>query len=90
VLDEGYKRIHELRAGSLRPPDLSRIYGRIQYVNRFPHYRVEVVTSMADLEVREVASLPNGPGLWQIVDKFPDFRIQIVEAFGDFRIKFVN
>jgi hypothetical protein len=71
-------------------PDLGKIYGRIQYVDRFPHYRVEVVDSMEDLAVQEVASLPNGPGLWQVVDQFPDYRIQIVEASGDFKIRFVN
>ncbi len=71
-------------------PDLSKVYGRIQYVDRFPHYRVEVVDSMADLDVQEVASLPNGQGLWQVVDEFPDYRIQMVDAFSDFTIRFVN
>jgi hypothetical protein len=74
----------------LSRPDLSRIHGRIQYVAEFPDYRVEVVDSMADLEVAEVSALANGPGLWQVVDSFPDYRIQIVEAFGDFKIRFVN
>ena len=71
-------------------PDLGKIYGRIQYVDRFPHYRVEVVDSMEDLAVQEVASLPHGPGQWQIVETSPDYRIQIVDAFGDFKIRFVN
>jgi hypothetical protein len=74
----------------LNRPNLSRIYGRIQYVEEFPDYRVEVVDSMADLEVAEVVSLANSPGLWQVVDSFPDYRIQIVEAFADFKIRFVN
>jgi hypothetical protein len=71
-------------------PDLNKLYGRIQYVDSSPDYRAEVVDALADLEVQEVVSLPNGPGQWQIVETFPDYRIQIVEAFGDFRIRFVN
>lgn len=79
-----------VRAETLKKSELSRIYGRIQYVDRFPHYRIELVDSKADLEVKEVPSLSNGPGLWQVVDRFPDYRIQIVDAFGDFKVRFVN
>jgi hypothetical protein len=74
----------------LEKPDVSKIYGRIQYVESFPHYRVQVVDGMADLDVQEVESLPNGPGLWQVVDEFPDYRIQIVDALSDFEIRFIN
>ena len=74
----------------MNKPALSKIYGRIQYVDSFPDYRVEVVEASEDLEVQEVGTFPNGPGEWQIVDTFPDYRIQIVEAFGDFKIRFVD
>ena len=70
--------------------DVSRIFGKIQYVNAFPDYKVEVVKAFADLKVKEVDSFPDKAGEWQIVDAFPDFKIQKVKAFGDFKIKYVD
>jgi hypothetical protein len=70
-------------------PDVSKIYGKIQYVDHFPDYRAEVVNVFEDLEVREVDYVPMRPGEWQIVSAFPDYRIQIVETFGHFKIKYV-
>ena len=70
--------------------DVSRIFGKIQYVNAFPDYKVEVVEAFADLKVKEVDSFPDKAGEWQIVDAFPDFKIQKVKAFGDFKIKYVD
>lgn len=71
-------------------PDVSKIYGRIQYVDVFPDYKVEVVTACADLKVQEVDQSPDSPGKWQIVDVFPDYKIQKVKAFGDFKIEYVK
>jgi hypothetical protein len=70
--------------------DLSAIYGRIQFVNAFPDYKVKVVTALPDLRVKRVNALPNRPGEWQIVDAHPDFKIQIVDAFPDFTIQWVD
>lgn len=71
-------------------PDVSKIFGKIQYVTAFPDYKVEVVTALEDLRVQEVNALPNSVGKWQIVTALPDFKIQKVTALGDFKIRFVT
>ncbi len=70
--------------------DLSRIYGRIQYVEHFPDYKVQVVDNFPDLRVQVVEHFPDGPGKWEVVEHFPDYKIQIVEHFPDFKIKYVE
>jgi len=70
--------------------DLSRIYGRIQYVEHFPDYKVQVVDHFPDLRVQVVEHFPDGPGKWEIVEHFPDYKIQIVDHFPDFKIKYVD
>ena len=70
--------------------DLSRIYGRIQYVEHFPDYKVQVVDNFPDLRVQVVEHFPDGPGKWQIVEHFPDYQIQIVEHSPDFKIQYVD
>ncbi len=86
----GEKLLSHVSAAEPRKPDVSRIYGRIQYVDSFPDYRVEVVGSFEDLDVQEVTAFPDQPGKWQIVDSFPDYKIQKVSAFGDFKIRYVS
>ena len=71
-------------------PNVSRIFGKIQFVDSFPDFKVQVVDSFPDLKVKRVASFPDGPGKWQIVQSFPDFKIQIVSAFPDFKIQYVD
>ena len=71
-------------------PDVSRIYGRIQFVNAFPDYKVKVTDAFADLQVQKVTAFPDQAGKWQIVDSFPDYKIQLVDSFPDFTIKWVN
>ena len=70
--------------------DVSRIYGKIQFVEHFPDYKVQVVDHFPDLKVQIVDHFPDAPGKWQIVEHFPDFKIQIVEHFPDFKIKYVE
>lgn len=70
--------------------DLSRIYGRIQYVEHFPDYKVQVVDHFPDLRVQVVEHFPDGPGKWEMVEHFPDYKIQIVDHFPDFKIKYVD
>jgi uncharacterized protein YlzI (FlbEa/FlbD family) len=70
--------------------DISKIHGRIQYVNSFPDYKVQAVTSFPDLRVQIVTSFPDKPGQWQIVDSFPDYKIEMVNSFPDFTIEFVT
>lgn len=70
--------------------DLSKIYGRIQFVEHFPDYKVQVVEHFPDLRVQRVDNFPDAPGKWQIVDHFPDYKIQLVEHFPDFTIKYVD
>ena len=71
-------------------PDVSKIYGKIMYVNSFPDYKVQIVNSFPDLKVQVVNSFPNKPGKWQIVNSFPDYKIQIVNSFPDFKAQYVN
>jgi hypothetical protein len=78
-----------VRAGN-KKVDVSRIHGRIQYVNSFPDYKVKAVTSFPDLRVQIVESFPSSPGQWQIVDSFPDYKIEMVGSFPDFTVEFVN
>ncbi len=80
-------------AATAAPPDtldLSRIYGKIQFVEHFPDYKVQVVEHFPDLRVQLVEHFPDAPGKWQIVEHFPDFKIQIVEHFPDFKIQYVE
>lgn len=68
----------------------ARVYGKIQFVNSFPDYKVKAVDSFADLHVQIVDAFPDRPGKWQIVNSFPDYKIQMVDSFPDFTVKFVN
>lgn len=70
--------------------DVSKIYGKIMYVNSFPDYKVQIVNSFPDLKVQVVNSFPNKPGKWKIVNSFPDYKIQIVNSFPDFKVQYVN
>lgn len=76
--------------GAATKPDVSKIFGKIQYVTAFADYKVEVVTALEDLRVQEVTALPNAAGKWQIVTALPDFKIQKVTALADFKIRFVT
>eukprot|EP00831_Metopus_contortus_P064952 TRINITY_DN5807_c0_g1_i4.p1 TRINITY_DN5807_c0_g1~~TRINITY_DN5807_c0_g1_i4.p1 ORF type:complete len:150 (-),score=36.18 TRINITY_DN5807_c0_g1_i4:1-450(-) len=67
-----------------------QVYGRIQYVDSFPDYKVEVVTAFPDLNVEIVTAFADSPGKWEIVDSFPDFKIEIVSSFPDFKIQYVT
>ncbi|MFP6619182.1 MAG: hypothetical protein VB877_07550 [Pirellulaceae bacterium] len=71
-------------------PDVSKIYGKIMYVNSFPDYKVQIVNSFPDLKVQVVNSFPGKAGKWQIVNSFPDYKIQIVNSFPDFKVQYVN
>lgn len=70
--------------------DVSKIYGRIQYVDVFPDYTIEVVDAFPDLKVKEVNAFPDAAGKWEIVTVFPDYKIQKVKAFGDFKVQYVD
>lgn len=71
-------------------PDLSKIYGKIKFVESFPDYKVKIVDSFPDLKVKIVESFPDSPGKWKMVESFPDFKIKIVDSFPDFKIKYVE
>lgn len=71
-------------------PDLAKLFGKIQFVESFPDYKVKIVESFADLHVKIVDSFPDGPGKWKLVNSFPDFKLQMVESFPDFTIKYVD
>jgi len=70
--------------------NVSKIHGRIQFVDSFGDYKVKAVTSFPDLRVEIVTSHPSAPGQWQIVDSFPDYKIQMVNSFPDFTIQYVK
>jgi hypothetical protein len=70
--------------------DISKIFGRIEYVDVFEDYSVRVVEMFADLRVVVVPCLADAPGKWEIVDNLPDFRIKIVDQEEDFTIEYVT
>ncbi|ACT13860.1 MULTISPECIES: hypothetical protein [Pectobacterium] len=70
--------------------DVSKVYGRIQIVDSFPDYRVQIVNAHEHLRVQEVTAFANRAGEWEIVDNFPDFKIQIVDVHPDFKIRLVD
>ena len=76
--------------GGDKKVNVSKIHGRIQYVNSFPDYKVQAVTSFPDLRVQIVTSFPDKPGQWQIVESFPDYKIEMVNSFPDFTIEYVT
>ncbi len=80
----------DARADDKKKVDVSKVYGRIQFVTSFPDYKVQVVKSFPDLKVEIVKSFASSAGKWQIVDSFPDYKIQLVESFPDFKIEYVN
>ena len=70
--------------------DVSKIYGRIEFVKSFPDYKVKAVKSFPDLRVEIVESFPTSAGKWEIVDSFPDYKIEMVDSFPDFTVEFVK
>ncbi len=70
--------------------DVSKIYGRIQFVDSFPDYTFKVVGSFEDLRVKKVKSFPTSCGKWEIVNSFPDFKLKLVKSFPDFTVKYVT
>ena len=70
--------------------DVSKIYGKIMFVDSFPDYKVQIVNSFPDLKVQVLKSFPNKPGKWKIVNSFPDYKIQIVNSFPDFTVQYVK
>jgi hypothetical protein len=76
--------------GEKKKVDVSKIHGRIQYVNSFPDYKVRAVTSFPDLRVQIVTSFPDKSGQWQVVESFPDYKIEMVNSFPDFTIEYVT
>ncbi len=79
-----------VRARDKKKVDVSKINGRIQFVQSFPDYKVQAVTSLLDLRVEIVKSFSDSPGQWQIVESFPDYKIEMVDSFPDFTIEFVT
>lgn len=73
-----------------RACNVAKIYGRIQFVDSFPDYKVKVVTAFPDLRVQKVKSFPDKAGKWQIVTSFPNYKIQLVDSFPDFTIQYVT
>ncbi|KHT34633.1 hypothetical protein [Pectobacterium carotovorum] len=70
--------------------DVSKVYGRIQIVDSFPDYRVQIVSAHERLRVQEVTAFANRAGEWEIVDSFPDFKIQIVDIHPDFKVRLIE
>ncbi|MCF6313662.1 MAG: hypothetical protein L3J39_14550 [Verrucomicrobiales bacterium] len=70
--------------------EIRKVYGKIQWVDAFPDYKVKVVGANPDLKVKRVDAFPTAPGKWKIVNSFPDYKIQIVDAFPDFTIQYVD
>jgi hypothetical protein len=74
----------------LKDVDLSKMKGRIQFVEHFADFDVEISEVFPDLKVKIVEHFANTPGKWQIVSSSPDIKLKIVENFGDFKIQFTE
>ena len=74
----------------LKDVDLTKMKGRIQFVEHFADFDVEITDIIPDLKVKIVEHFPNEPGKWKIVSSAPDIKLKIVENFGDFKIQFVE
>ena len=70
--------------------DLSRIHGKIQFVDLHADFKVKVVSSFGDLQVQLVDRSPRSAGKWLLVQQFPDFRIKLVDHRPDFTIQYVQ
>ena len=66
--------------------DVSKIFGRIRLVKRFPDFKVQIVKGPADLEVELVDEALSVPGKWQIVRSNFDYRIMLVKGSPDFTV----
>ena len=89
-LDVAHYECYSPASQSPNKVDVSKIYGRIQYVDAFADYTIEVVDSFPDLRVETVDAFADSAGEWEIVSAFPDFTIQKVDAFGDFKVEYVD
>ena len=67
-----------------------KLYGKIQYVDKFPDIKVQVVNKFPELKVQIVDKFPDKCGKWQIVESFPDLKVQVVESFPDIKIQYVE
>ena len=74
----------------MKTVNLKELKGKIQFVEHFADYDVEIVDVAPDLKVKIVENFPNNPGEWNIVASLPDIKLRIVENFGDFTIQFVE
>ena len=53
-------------------------------------FKVEVVSSGADLKVEQVKMFSDSCGKWEFVDMLSDFTVEFVNVNSDFKIEFVN
>jgi len=67
-----------------------RLAGRVEVVSSFADVKVREVSGVADLRVRKVDAFPKACGEWQFVDSLPDFTIQFVDTFEDVSIRYVD
>jgi len=70
--------------------DVSKIYGKIRIVKRFPDYKIKIVETDADLEVDLVASCCYSPGKWKLVSGHGDYLLKVVKANPDFTVSCKN
>lgn len=99
-LDDGDGGVVEMNQPDAGPRGLDRaactwngkrLYGRIRYVDFNPDVKVKVVTSLARLHVREVSSLANDCGEWEIVTSgSANLRVEVVTSLPDLTIEYVS
>jgi len=66
--------------------DVSRIFGKIRIVKRFPDYTIQIVETGADLEVELVETCCYAPGKWKLVSGHGDYNVKLVTANPDFTV----
>ena len=63
------------------------LFGRVKVVESHADFRVKIVTSLPDLEVKKVDYNPHKCGQWRFVENHPDFTVKLVDFNEDFKIR---
>ena len=63
------------------------LYGRVQFVDRFPDIKIKVVQHFPDLNVQRVRRFPDKCGKWQIGNR--GLKVKIVTQGEDITVRWV-
>ena len=70
--------------------NLIPLQGKVEFVDFFADFTVQIVSFFPDLKVEFVDFFANSCGEWEVVDFFADFTVEIVDFFPDIQIEIVD